>query len=104
FSVDSASSATLSFDVTSVAYGGFPATDAIQMPVATFELGEPAVDGATISWSTGQGTLTAEALAMFGGMYDSNPYADPLTVTLPYVAQTPDPVVTATVLSASPVG
>lgn len=102
FSVDSASTATLYFDVTSVEYGGFPATDATQMAVATFGLGEPSVGAGTIGWTTGQGTLTAAALTMFGGMYDSNPYADGLTVTLPYTVQTPDPVGTTTALSVSP--
>ncbi|WP_300268116.1 HtaA domain-containing protein, partial [Microbacterium sp.] len=102
FSVDSASTATLLFDVTSVAYSGFPATDETQMPVATFALGTPSVDAGTISWTTGPGTLTSEALVMFGGMYDTNPYADALTVTLPYSVQAPDPVATTTALAASP--
>lgn len=103
-SVDSATTATLSFDVTSVAYQGFPATNETQMPVATFALGTPSTDAGTISWTTGPGTLTPQALTMFGGMYDTNPYADALTVTLPYSVQAPEPVATTTNLSLSPAG
>lgn len=86
----SGSTATLYFDVESTEAPGypFPAVSEVQMPFATFTLPAPTVTDSVVTWTTGQGALTPEALPVFGGMYDPSPYTDPITISLPFETPT----------------
>ncbi|WP_191905706.1 HtaA domain-containing protein [Microbacterium caowuchunii] len=99
--ITSATSATVYFDVTSAPYNNFPATNVTGMPFATFTLSAPSINGDVATWTTGRGVLTAQALAVFGGLYNADPYADPMTFSAPFTIPV---TATSTTLTASPSG
>lgn len=97
--------ATLYFDAKSKAYGtAFPEVDETHYPIATFTIGDPTVSGDVVTWTTGQGTFTSEALAMFGGQYNSNPYTDSITFSTTLTAAAVPATDTTTTLGVSPEG
>lgn len=66
------------------AYGGFPATDAT-IPFANLTFSELTVTAAAISGTSATSTLTPEAKAAFGGVYNdpSREAADPVSFSIP---------------------
>lgn len=89
-------------DAKSVAYGGgFPGVDVTRMPFATLTLPAPTVVDNVATWTGVTGTMSAEALAMFGGLYNDAPAMDPLTISVPLPAA-PVAVETTTTLAATP--
>jgi hypothetical protein len=96
-------SGTLFADVTSKGLSG-PDFDADGVAFATLTPGTPSVSNGVATWSNAPATLTSDGSAAFSGMYPAGQALDPVSFSLPYSIPTPDPVATATSLSAAPVG